>query len=205
MPIKGYKQTEEHKKNLKKNHKGFNGLHHTEEYKEYARERALEQFKDGMPEKTRKKIRKSRLCKPRCGNPENWKHSEVTKKLISGQQCGRKNSEESNKKNSESHKGEKSHLWIDGRTPENMRIRNGIEYRLWRESVFARDNWTCQKCNQRGGTLHAHHIQNFAQVKELRTSIENGITFCKECHKDFHIKYGKKDNNQEQINKFINI
>jgi len=79
----------------------------------------------------------------------------------------------------------------------------GIDFRLWRESVFARDNFTCQKCSDRGGNLHPHHIKNFAQFQELRFAIDNGITFCKECHRIFHKKYGIKNNTQEQINEFL--
>lgn len=56
--------------------------------------------------------------------------------------------------------------------------------RLWREAVFARDNWTCQKCKIMGGELNPHHIKNFAECPELRTSIENGITLCEKCLKD---------------------
>ena len=38
---------------------------------------------------------------------------------------------------------------------------------------------------------------------KIRTSIENGITFCKECHLIFHKKYGTKNNTKEQVNKFL--
>lgn len=90
------------------------------------------------------------------------------------------------------HKIDESKIW-----------RGRIEYRLWRESVFARDNWTCQKCKEWGGKLHPHHILNFAEWIELRFAIDNGITLCYECHKGFHKKYGKKNNTKEQLYEWI--
>lgn len=92
--------------------------------------------------------------------------------------------------------------WKGGITPENEKIRHNIEMYLWRGSVIAKNNWTCQKC---GAIDHlmAHHIQNFSKFIELRTSIENGITLCKNCHIDFHKKYGKKNNTKEQIEEFL--
>lgn len=107
------------------------------------------------------------------------------------------------KKMSNSHKGNKSHLWKGGITSINEKIRMGIEWRLWREAVFARDNWTCQKYKTRGGKLHPHHIQNFAQFPELRTSIENGITLSQKAHREFHKKYGIKNNTKGQLEEFI--
>ena len=91
----------------------------------------------------------------------------------------------------------------DGRTPENVKIRKSIEGRLWREAVFARDNYTCQKCGQHGWHLNAHHIKDFAEFIELRTSIKNGITFCKNCHDEFHRLFGRKKNSELQIRKFL--
>jgi len=103
-----------------------------------------------------------------------------------------------------SHKGEKSYLWKGGITPINAVIRNSLEYRLWRNAVFARDNWTCQKVGIRGGKLHPHHIQNFAQYPELRFAIDNGITLSKRAHMEFHGKYGRENNTKEQLKEFLN-
>src|SRR3990167_6548523 len=99
-------------------------------------------------------------------------------------------------------RGKDSPYWNGGNNSEDHKIRMSFEYRLWRESVFKRDGWICQKCRIQGGKIIAHHIQNFSKVKELRTSIENGITFCQNCHKEFHRIYGNRNNNQEQIKEF---
>lgn len=45
---------------------------------------------------------------------------------------------------------------------------------------------------------------NYAEYKELRTDVSNGITLCKECHKEFHKTYGYSRNNEYQIKEFIN-
>ncbi len=95
-----------------------------------------------------------------------------------------------------------------GITPENHKIRSSIEIRLWREAVFARDAWTCQKCgsmSEKGKAiyLHSHHIKNFAEYPELRFAIDNGITFCKKCHDLFHKIYGRRNNTKEQLEEFL--
>jgi hypothetical protein len=87
--------------------------------------------------------------------------------------------------------GENHPNWKGGVNPESQKERYSMEYIIWREGVYARDNWTCQSCGQRGGILNAHHIQPFLTHPELRVAIDNGIALCEKCHKAFHKKYGK--------------
>ena len=65
------------------------------------------------------------------------------------------------------------------------------EYKEWRDAVFRRDNYTCRRCGQRGGALHAHHILRYRDHAEGRTDIDNGITLCSECHKIVHHEEGR--------------
>ena len=84
---------------------------------------------------------------------------------------------------SEKFKGESAPNWQGGKTKINKLLRHRLEYKLWRESVFKRDNWTCVWCEIRGGKLEADHIKPFALFPELRFAIDNGRTLCVECHK----------------------
>ena len=74
-------------------------------------------------------------------------------------------------------------LWKGGITPINHQIRASREYKLWRKAVFERDDFTCQRCGERGGKLNADHIKSFAEHPEIRTELSNGRTLCVECHK----------------------
>ena len=90
---------------------------------------------------------------------------------------------------------------------EDREIRRNFDgYAYWRREVYKIDSYTCQCCgDDKGSNLVAHHILNYSQHKELRTDINNGITLCKICHKEFHDTYGYRNNNQEQLNEFIYI
>jgi hypothetical protein len=100
---------------------------------------------------------------------------------------GKKQSLESNIKRRIKLLGENCHFWKGGITPIHKLIRCGLFYKLWREVVFKRDNYTCQECGLHSGNgkavyLEAHHIKSFAEYPELRFDINNGITLCKGCH-----------------------
>jgi hypothetical protein len=85
-------------------------------------------------------------------------------------------------------RAEKSHFWKGGITPLNKKLRRCSMYRIWREAVFLKDNFTCQNfncpycSNKMGVFLHPHHIKSFSRHPDLRFDINNGITYCKEFH-----------------------
>lgn len=84
--------------------------------------------------------------------------------------------------------GEKNPAWKGGVTPTNTKIRQSADYKQWRKSVFARDNYTCQECNARSVigervVLNADHIKPFASHPDLRFDVNNGRTLCIECHR----------------------
>lgn len=101
-------------------------------------------------------------------------------------------------------RGKKSYRWKGGITSENNKVRTSREMKLWKKAVFERDNYTCQKYGVKGGRLAAHHIENFADFEESRTSIYNGITLSEKAHREFHHIYGVKNNTREQLLEFLN-
>ncbi len=79
-------------------------------------------------------------------------------------------------------------------------IRTLPPYKAWRKAVLQRDDYTCQQCGTRGGTLHVHHLRSFAEMlAEYRPitleaahsydalwDVDNGLTLCDTCHWDAH-------------------
>jgi predicted phage replisome organizer len=67
--------------------------------------------------------------------------------------------------------------------------RCSTRYRYWRQSVFERDEYTCQGCGTKKN-LQAHHIIHWndctGDKTELRYSAENGVTLCRACHLEAH-------------------
>jgi predicted HNH restriction endonuclease len=77
--------------------------------------------------------------------------------------------------------GELSNNWRGGVSVDAHSLTDP-KYKKWRSAVFERDNWTCQTCGARG-YVEPHHIKRWADYKELRYEVTNGVTLCKECHK----------------------
>lgn len=93
--------------------------------------------------------------------------------------------------------GVNHYMWKGGITPLNKKLRKSIKYKRWRETVFERDNYTCQLCGDKGIYLEPNHIIKWSLIMEknnLKTfedallcqelwNIKNGITLCKKCHR----------------------
>jgi len=106
------------------------------------------------------------------------------------------------KKVSRHYFGKKHWNWQGGITGERQCKMTKGNYRIWRKDVYKRDNYICQKCGQKGGILNAHHIKDYQGNKDKILDINNGITFCEDCHKEFHRIYGRKKLTREMVNEF---
>ena len=95
------------------------------------------------------------------------KLSEIAKKQWENGQFGR---------------GKESQSWKGGVTPIREAMRKCKEYRLWKIAVFTRDDKTCIWCGSKKN-IEADHIKPFCLYPELRFSIDNGRTLCRDCHK----------------------
>lgn len=128
-----------------------------------------------MSESSRLKMSES--AKRRGSNRTGAKHTEETKQRIS--EITRERTP----------RGAAHYAYSHGRFQRNMDSRRMPEYKRWRESVFARDAYKCQKCgDDKGGNLRAHHIRPFAEFPELRFCVNNGQTLCHLCHELAHFK-----------------
>jgi hypothetical protein len=104
----------------------------------------------------------------------------------------------------ERNSGENSHLYKPFLTTEHReKGRNFKDLRDWRKDVFGRDNYTCVVCSKKGVHLNAHHLNGYDLFPELRTDVSNGVTLCRECHSDFHKKYGYGGNTKSQFSEWL--
>lgn len=96
-------------------------------------------------------------------------------------------------------RGKKHHAYKNGKyTAEKKRFWSTSEYRQWRNAVYERDKYICQKCgDNKGGNLNAHHIKSFIDHPKLRYVVSNGITLCDLCHRFVHSTMGPQLQRQE--------
>ena len=190
----GHSRVDYFKKNFRimwkttKNHKGMTGKSHSEKT-------TTKMSKSHSGKKMSEKA-KVKMSESKSGHEV----SKNTREKIGQARLGKKASEKTRAKLS----GKNHWNWKGGISEERDKIRISVEFRLWREAVFARDNWTCQKCDKALKIkLNAHHIKNFAEYPKLRFAIDNGITFCEKCHKKFHKQFGYSNNNKKQLKEFL--
>lgn len=76
---------------------------------------------------------------------------------------------------------------------------------VWRKEVYERDSYTCQLCQSSNNKLNAHHLNSWNWAVEERFDVDNGITLCVDCHRNFHKEYGRGDNTKEQFEEFAQM
>ena len=161
---------------------------------------------DFVPQEGRN--RQGRFVKKHCLGMTGKKHLETTKEKMSKKQKGIPNFKL---------RGVLSHLWRGGVTPLRHQIRYSLENKIWRETVFKRDNYICQECFKKSSEIHPHHkiplliifnnflkhYSQFSPIDDKETlirlattyepfwDITNGITLCGDCHRKTE-NYGKK-------------
>jgi len=166
MPSGVYKHKSPSEETKQKMSKSLKGRVFSKKWKMKISKALLGKKKKPFSEEHKKKISESNIGRKR--KP----FSEETRRKMSESQKGKHHTKETRLKMSKSKSGKKCHLWKGGISKENRKIRGNIKFRLWREAIFIRDSWTCQKYKIKSGNgksvyLHPHHIQNFAQYPEL--------------------------------------
>lgn len=104
-------------------------------------------------------------------------------------------------------KGENSPFWNPELTMEDRENRRLISgYYDFLKGVYQRDNYTCQCCGMKSnGNINAHHLNGYNWDIEHRIDVNNGVTLCEDCHKNFHDAYGRGNNTKEQYEEWIRI
>jgi transposase-like protein len=83
--------------------------------------------------------------------------------------------------------GANNPAWKGGVTPERQRLYKTQEWKALLKSVYARDAFKCQRCQQgvsgKGKrAAAAHHIKSWGDYPELRRELSNLVTLCRVCH-----------------------
>ena len=168
------------------------------------------------------KKRPNLSLKYRGSNNPNWKNKPIKtcidcQKIIKGNNAirckscafkGRTVSKEARLKMSQAkigkYNGKNNPSWKGGITPLHLLIRTSNKYLEWRDKVFKRDYYTCQRCAKTDCFVEAHHIKEFSTILRdfLKSfpnedtiiylqlainyapfwNIDNGQTLCRECH-----------------------
>lgn len=122
---------------------------------------------------------------------ERWANPEMKSRMLSGI----KRRSQSEKWRSAAHfqkgKAHPRYKPNSGKSQRSIEYQR-YEYKTWRKAVYERDNYTCQKCNKRGGRLEAHHIKPWSDYPEVRFDVNNGMTLCETCHAHEHKREPKR-------------
>ena len=82
--------------------------------------------------------------------------------------------------------------------------RTGEQYKKWVKNIRNKYDNKCDICGN-SKMLVAHHLVNWLSHPELRFDINNGICLCRQCHYNFHSKYGLNRNTPAQYWEFRKV
>jgi len=80
--------------------------------------------------------------------------------------------------------------------------RFNLEYRMMKRNVLSRDNYKCVCC-RKDYKLEVHHLNGYDKFEDERYDVNNAVTLCKNCHDNFHARYGKGNNTREQFEEWF--
>jgi len=106
-----------------------------------------------------------------------------------GVQKGAKWSEQARIRMKENQTGEGNSNWKGGSSGLMKTLQMSRDWALWREDVFKRDDYACRVCGSKEH-IEPHHIIPKTMRLDLIFEVSNGLTLCKECHKQLHHLYG---------------
>ena len=150
-----------------------------------------------MPDRQKEQIRAHALNR----SPE-WRE----KQRIS--HTGKKDSDLTRARKSESHSGNRSYNWKGGITPLYKHIRGHRKYKEWCKEVLKKYKYTDVFTNTTGGIISCHHIipvnilikmYNLCTIEQalecsLIWDVNNGVAIKKLAHDKFHNIYGDRKN-----------
>jgi len=87
-------------------------------------------------------------------------------------------------------RAEQSSFWRGGVSTERELV--GAWTRRMAPQVHQKFNYVCQRCGQRGGQLHAHHLVPVYADESLAYDFENLVSLCKDCHEHIHHNHLEK-------------
>jgi 5-methylcytosine-specific restriction endonuclease McrA len=184
LALKGRKHSQEHIQKIKEAVAGKSARY-------WLGKKRPEMSGNNSPSKrpeVREKMRKSRIgiklseeTKEKIRQVQ-FRQSDETRLKKRLAKLGTKHSIESRRKRGIHWMGIKNPNYKHGKWKEWQKHYFNLDYKLWREFCFKRDNYTCQKCGATKTYLTVHHIKSWAKYPDLRYEKSNGITLCEPCH-----------------------
>ena len=143
-------------------------------------------------------------CKCDCGNITNVSARDLVGERV--RSCGCKQIEHVTLlglSNAGSNNPAYNHELTDEQRETSRFQRTSHQAKQLRGDTLKRDNYKCLVCDG-NSKLVAHHLESFADNKDLRFELDNMATMCETCHIDFHKQYGFGNNTREQFEEYYN-